>query len=96
MKIFQHCEVLIKWECWIYLPGEGNQLEAEVADRTAEPLSAAEVARGDGLEDLVDGLLRGDGAVESDEVTLQSLWDVIPASPGMNHGRHVLDIWRQG
>ena len=79
-----------------HLPGEGNQLQAEVANLAAEPLLTAEVAGCDGPEDLVDGLLCGNGAVEGDEVTLQSLRDVIPASTRVDHGRHVLDIWREG
>ena len=65
-------------------------------ERSPLHLGAAEVARGDGLEDLVDGLLCGNGAVESHKVTLQSLRDVVPASPWVDHGSHVLDIWREG
>ena len=55
-----------------HLPGERNQLEAQVAHLTAEPLLAAEVARGDGMEDLVDGLLCGDGAVEKSDTVFSS------------------------
>ena len=51
------------------------------------------MAGGDSLEDLVDGLLGGDGDVEGDEVSLESLRDVIPAPTRVDHGGHVLDVW---
>ena len=51
------------------------------------------MAVGDGFEYLVNGLLGGDGDVEGDEVSLESLRDVIPASSGVDHGGHVLDVW---
>ena len=39
---------------------------------------------------MVDGVFRGDRAVERDKVTFQSVGDVVPTSSGMVHGGHVL------
>jgi hypothetical protein len=35
------------------------------------------VSLGDGAEDVIDGVISGDGAVEGDEVSFESLWDVV-------------------
>ena len=39
---------------------------------------------------MVDGVFRGDRAVERDKVTFQSVRDVVATSSGMVHGGHVL------
>ena len=51
---------------------------------------------GDGAEDLVDGLLGGQGAVEDDEVPLQPLRDVVTAPAGLDHGREILHVHDRG
>lgn len=51
---------------------------------------------GDRAEDLVDGLLGGQGAVEDDEVPLQPLRDVVAAAARLDHGRQVLDVHDRG
>jgi hypothetical protein len=35
------------------------------------------VSLGDGAEDVIDGVVRGDGAVEGDEMPFEPLWDVV-------------------
>jgi hypothetical protein len=38
------------------------------------------VSLGDGAEDVIDSVVCGDGAVESDEVSFEPLWDVVTTS----------------
>lgn len=41
---------------------------------------------------LVDGCVGGQGAVEDGELPLQSLWDVVAASPWVDHRCKELDV----
>ena len=43
---------------------------------------------------MVDGVFRGDRAVERDKVTFQSVGDVVATSSGMVHGGHVLGSFK--
>lgn len=43
-------------------------------------------------EDLIDGGVRWQSAVEDSEVSLQSLRDVVPSAAGVNHGRQYLYV----
>lgn len=43
-------------------------------------------------EDLIDGGVRWQSAVEDGEVSLESLRDVVPPAAGVNHGRQDLDV----
>ena len=43
-------------------------------------------------KDLVNGLVIGDCVVEDKEVSLESLWDVIPPTAGVDHGRQVAHV----
>lgn len=47
-------------------------------------------------EYLVDGGVRGQGAVEDGELPLQSLRDVVAASSGMDHGCQELHVHNVG
>ena len=41
-------------------------------------------------KDLVDGVVGGERTVEDGKLTLETLWDVIASSSGLNHGCHKL------
>ena len=41
-------------------------------------------------EDLVDGRVGGQRAVENGELTFETLWDVVAAAARLNHGSHKL------
>lgn len=51
-----------------------------------------EISIADGFEDLVNGAVWGQGAVEDVEMPLQTGRDVITASTGVNHGRDHLNV----
>ena len=44
------------------------------------------------VENLVNGVVGRQSAVEDIEVTLQSLWDVVSSSSWMDHGTHHLNV----
>ena len=46
----------------------------------------------DGAEDLIDGRVGGQRAVEDVEVTFEALGDVVPSPPGVNHRPHHLNV----
>ena len=51
-----------------------------------------EVSAANSGEDLVYGGIGGQGTVDDGKVSLQSLWDVIPATTGMDHGSHHCNV----
>ncbi len=59
------------------LSGDGDEELDEVDDLGWEAAGVVEVSLGDGAEDVIDGVISGDGAVEGDEVSFESLWDVV-------------------
>ena len=56
-----------------------------------EPLRA-EVSASDDGEDLVDGAVWGQRAVEDGKLALQALRDVVAAAARVDHRRHELDV----
>ena len=50
----------------------------------------AEVSLSHGAEDLIDGGVGRQRAVEDGELPLQALRDVVPAAARLDHGRHQL------
>ena len=57
-----------------------------------EPPGLGVVSPGDGQEDLVDGLVGREGAVEDGEVSLEALGDVVPAPARLDHGGEEVDV----
>ena len=55
-----------------------------------EASGSVEVSPSDCTKDVIDGVLGGDGAVEGDKVSLDSVRNVVPPPSRMVHGRHVL------
>lgn len=53
---------------------------------------AVEVATADGTEDLVDRSICRQSTVQDRELALQSAWNVITTSPGLDHSCHELNI----
>lgn len=51
-----------------------------------------EISIADGFEDLVNGTVWWQGAVEDVEMPLESGWDVITTSSWVNHGSNHLDV----
>ena len=51
---------------------------------------------GNRAEDVINGIIGGDRAVEGDEVALKPLWNVVPASSRVDHCRHVLQTVVRG
>ena len=52
----------------------------------------AEVATANHTKDFVNRSIRGQSAVENGELPLESGWDIIATSSGMDHGCHELQI----
>lgn len=52
----------------------------------------AEITTSNDTEDLINGDIRGQSAVEDGELPLESGWDIIAASSWMNHGCHELKV----
>ena len=65
---------------------DGHKAFDQRDDIVLEATLLAEVTLTDDGEDLVDGGVGGEGAVEDDKLSLQSLGDVIATSPWLNHG----------
>ena len=78
------------------LPCDRNQFLDQIDDILGETLLLVEVTLGYRPEDVIDGVVSGNGAVEGDKMSLQSVGDVIPPSPRMVHGCHVLDVLQGG
>jgi len=51
-----------------------------------------EVSGPNGAEDLIDGCVGGECAVEDVEVPLEALGDVVPSPPGVDHRPHHLNV----
>ncbi len=69
-----------------------HELGNNVADFLGEAAIDTEVAEADGGEDLVDGSVGGQGAVDDVEVALEALWDVVAATAWLDHSGHELDV----
>ena len=50
------------------------------------------VAAAHGAEDLVDGRVTGEGAVEDAEVSFEAFWDVVATTSRVDHRSHQLDV----
>lgn len=55
-----------------------------------------EITLSDGAEDLVDGVVGGQGAVEDVEVTLEALRDVVTTTTRVDHGRDDRNVHETG
>ena len=64
---------------------DGHKTFHQCNDLLAEAALLAEVTLTDDREDLVDGSVGGEGAVEDDKLSLQTLGDVIATSTWLNH-----------
>jgi len=69
-----------------------HQLADRVHDVGAEAALAAEVAEADGAEDLVDGGVGGQSAVDHCEVALQPLRNVVATAARLDHSCHELNV----
>lgn len=79
-----------------YSPGCGHQGTGQSAHLLREASLQAEVALRQGVEDLVDGRVRGQRAVEDAELPLQALGDVVAAAAWVDHGRYQLHVHHGG
>lgn len=57
-----------------------------------ETAIGVEVSTTDGAEDLVDGSIRRQCAVQDGELAFESAWYVVSSSAGLNHGSHKLNV----
>ena len=77
-------------------PGGGHQGTGQSTHPLGEAPLWAEIALRQGVEDLVDGGIGGQGAVEDAELPLQPLGDVVAPAPRVDHGRHQLHVHHGG
>ena len=47
-------------------------------------------------KDLINGCIRWQSTIEDAELSLEALWDVVPASSRLDHGSHELDVCNDG
>lgn len=55
-----------------------------------------EVSQTDSPENLVNGVVGWQSAVEDVEMSFESLWNVVPAPSRVDHGTHHLDVHYTG
>ena len=72
------------------LTSEWDELLNQVGHRDAEPTIGVKVTARNRPEDMVDGLFGGNSAVVDDEMSLETVRDVVPPTSRVVHCSEVL------
>ncbi len=67
-------------------PGNGHQVLNHVSDILRVATLDAVMTTANHREDLINGVVARQGAVEDVELTFETLWDIITTSSWLNHG----------